>query len=95
MRRSGRTGPSNRVLVVSVPSKAGSPQTVLYTGPSGAPSNAANNLDLFTDPSGRWPLLWPAGALSAQNNESAGWISDGSLHPLPGVAQIFPQGVAW
>jgi hypothetical protein len=91
------TGPQTRVKVVSVPTKAGSPATVLYTGPSGAPSSAASNTDLVTDASGNWPLLWPAGALSPRNDEfvRAGWIDDGHLHPLPGVAQVFPQGVAW
>ena len=28
---------------------------------------AANNTDLFTDSSGQWPLLWPAGSLSARD----------------------------
>ena len=90
------TGQQTRVQVVSVPTKAGSPATVLYAGPRGAPSTA-DNTDLFTDSSGNWPLLWPAGSLSARNQEfvSAGWISGGRLHPLPGVAQIFPQGIAW
>ena len=85
------------MLVVSVPAKPGSPATVLYTGPNGAPSTAANNTNLFTDSSGQWPLLWPAGSVSARNQAfaSAGWISGGRLHPLPGVAQIFPQGIAW
>jgi hypothetical protein len=91
------TGQRTRVLVVSVPTRAGSPRTVLYAGPSGAPSNAADNTDLFTDSSGKWPLLWPGGALSPRNSEfvPAGWLSGGHLHPLPGVGQVFPQGVAW
>jgi hypothetical protein len=91
------TGQHARVLVVSVPTRAGSPRTVLYAGPSGAPSNAAENTDLFTDSSGQWPLLWPGGALSPRDSAfvPAGWISGGRLHPLPGVGQVFPQGVAW
>ena len=90
-------GQRTRVLVVSVPTRAGSPRTVLYAGPSGAPSNAANNADLFTDSSGQWPLLWPGGALSPRDSAfvPAGWISGGRLHPLPGVGQVFPQGVTW
>ncbi len=90
-------GQRTRVLVVSVPTRAGSPRTVLYAGPSGAPSNAANNADLFTDSSGKWPLLWPGGALGPRNSAfvPAGWISGGRVHPLPGVGRIFPQGVAW
>jgi len=91
------TGQRTRLLVVSVPTRAGGPRTVLYAGPRGAPGNAAENTDLFTDSSGQWPLLWPAGSLSARNSEfaPAGWISGGRLHSLPGVARIFPQGVAW
>jgi hypothetical protein len=91
------TGQRTRVLVVSAPTRAGSPRTVLYAGPSGAPSNAADNTELFTDSSGKWPLLWPGGALSPRNSAfvPAGWISGGRLHPLPGVGQVFPQGVAW
>ena len=90
------TGQQSRLQVVSVPAKAGSPATVLYAGPRGAPSTAYNT-DLFTDSSGNWPLLWPGGSLSARNQEfvPAGWISGGRLHPLPGVGQIFPQGIAW
>jgi hypothetical protein len=89
-------GQRTRLLVVSVPTRAGSPRTVLYAGPSGAPSTA-DNTDLFTDSSGQWPLLWPAGPLSLRNQAfvPAGWISGGRLHPLPGVGRIFPQGVAW
>jgi hypothetical protein len=90
------TGQRARMVVVSVPTRAGSPRAVLYAGPSGAPSIAANNTDLFTDSSGRWPLLWPAGVSPrSQAFVPAGWISGGRLHPLPRVAQIFPQGVAW
>jgi hypothetical protein len=91
------TGSQTRVQVVSVPTKAGRPATVLYTGPRGAPANAADNTDLFTDASGSWPLLWPSGSLSAQTQEfsPAGWVGDGQLHPLTGLAQIFPQGIAW
>jgi hypothetical protein len=91
------TGQHSRVLVVRVLSKAGSPRTVLYAGPSGAPADAASNTDLFTDSSGTWPLVWPGGGLSPRNQAfaPAGWISGGRLHPLPGIAQIFPQGVAW
>ena len=87
-----RSAEVSRLFVVPAARRHGVASALLETAMRSA---VANNLDLFTDPSGRWPLLWPAGALSAQNNESAGWISDGSLHPLPGVAQIFPQGVAW
>jgi hypothetical protein len=91
------TGQRTRMLVVSVPTRAGSPRTVLYAGPSGAPSNAADNTDLFTDSSGQWPLLWPAGGLSPRNQAfvPAGWISGGRLHPLPGVGRVSPQGVTW
>ena len=91
------SGQRARVLVVGVPTRAGGPRTVLYAGPGGAPSTAANNTDLFTDSSGQWPLLWPAGALGPRDQAfaPAGWISGGRLHPLPGVAHIFPQGVAW
>jgi hypothetical protein len=91
------TGQRTRVLVVSAPTRAGSPRTVLYAGPGGAPSNAADNTDLFTDSSGQWPLLWPGGALGPLNSAfvPAGWISGGRLHPLPGVGRVFPQGVAW
>jgi hypothetical protein len=90
------TGQQARMLVVSVPSRAGSPRAVLYAGPSGAPSIAVNNTDLFTDSSGQWPLLWPAGASPrSQPFVPAGWISGGRVHPLPGVGRVFPQGVAW
>jgi hypothetical protein len=92
------SGQHARLLVVRVPTKAGSPRTVLYAGPSGAPANAADNEDLFSDSSGTWPLLWPGGGGLIPRNQAldpAGWISGGRLHPLPGIAQIFPQGVAW
>ena len=91
------SGQQIHVLIISVPAKPGSRPTVLYSEPNGAPDSAANNTDLFTDSSGQWPLLWPAGSLSARDQAfvPAGWISGGRLHPLPGLAQIFPQGIAW
>jgi hypothetical protein len=36
-------------------------------------------------------LLWPAQSRAM----TAGWISGGELHPLPGVGQVNPQGIAW
>jgi hypothetical protein len=91
------TGKQTRVQVVSVPTKAGSRVTVLYAGPTGAPSNAAENTELITDASGTWSLLWPSGSLSGPNQEysPAGWVGNGQLHPLTGLARIFPQGIAW
>jgi Sigma-70 region 2 len=50
---------------------------------------------LFADPSGQWVLLWPAMVSSDPRHSTAGWISGGRLHPLPGVAEVFPQGIAW
>jgi hypothetical protein len=70
--------------VVRIPSTAGHHQSVLYDGPLQYPV-------LFTDPSGQWVLLWPAQSRS----RTAGWISGGRLHPLPGVGEVNPQGIAW
>jgi len=80
------------VLVVSIPRAAGRPRTVLYSGLSKA--IGAGSTALFADPSGQWVLLWPATGIPGPQH-AAGWISGGRLHPLPGVAQVFPQGIAW
>ncbi len=92
-------GQQTRMLVVRVQSPAGSPRTVLYSQLIDAPKRiGVNNTALFADPSGQWALLWPAGSISSpqyQDFAPAGWISGGLLHPLPGVAQVFPQGLAW
>jgi hypothetical protein len=84
------------VAVVSIPS-AGGPRTVLF---SGDPYDTGN-IDLFADPSGQWLLLWPTSAVGTPStgpalpNSPSGWISGGRLHPLPGIAQVYPQGIAW
>jgi len=80
--QSTTTGKLHGTLVVRIPSTAGHHQAVLYDGP-------LQNPGLFTDPSGQWVLLWPAQSMTA------GWISGGRLHPLPGVGQVNPQGIAW
>jgi hypothetical protein len=77
-----------RVLVVSIPLTAGRPQTVLYSALN------VGSTGLFADPSGQWVLLWPGTGMSRAQH-TAGWISGGRLHPLPGVADVFPQGIAW
>jgi hypothetical protein len=88
-----------RMLVVSIPSAAGSPPTVLYSGLSDTPEAiSADGTGLFADPSGQWVLLWPTMGVSLRHHQAvfaAGWISDGTLHPLPGVGDVFPQGIAW
>ena len=86
-----------RVLVVSIPLAAGRPQTVLYSELSDSPkARTVDSTGLFADPSGRWVLLWPTGGMGMPGaQQAAGWISGGRLHPLPGVAQVFPQGIAW
>lgn len=92
------TGQQSRVLVVRVPAAAGSPRTVLYSQPSIAPANrSANDTDLFADASGEWLLLWPAGSSNPKIglNPPAGYLSGGHLHPLSGLARIFPQGITW
>jgi hypothetical protein len=83
-----------RVLVLSIPLAAGSPRTVLYSELSDRPISVGNT-GLFADPSGQWVLLWPAMVSSSPRHSTAGWISGGRLHPLPGVAEVFPQGIAW
>lgn len=83
-----------RVLVLSIPLAAGSPRTVLYSELSDRPISVGNT-GLFADPSGQWVLLWPAMVFSSPRHSTAGWISGGRLHPLPGVAEVFPQGIAW
>jgi hypothetical protein len=51
-------GQQTRVMVVSVPSAAGSPRTVLFSELSDAPESiSAGDVAPFTDPSGRWVLL--------------------------------------
>jgi hypothetical protein len=93
------TGQRTRVLVVSIPSPPGSPRTVLYSELIDAPlGRSVNDTALFADPSGQWALLWPTtGIPSPRYPQFAadGWISGGRLHSLPGVAQVFPQGIAW
>jgi hypothetical protein len=85
-----------RVSVVSIPSTGGS-RTVLFSGDL----YDTGHIDLFADPSGQWVLLWPTSAAGTPSTggplppSPAGWISGGRLHPLPGVAQVFPQGIAW
>ena len=89
-----RAGQQARVLIVSIPLAAGKPRTVLYSELSDRPKGtSAMGTGLYADPSGRWVLLWPTGAFSEVN--AVGWISGGRLHPLPGVAKVFPQGIAW
>jgi hypothetical protein len=89
-----KAGQQARVLVVSIPLAAGSPRTVLYSELSDRPkAMSAIGTGLYADPSGRWVLLWPTGIFSQAN--AVGWISGGRLHPLPGVAKVFPQGIAW
>jgi hypothetical protein len=89
-----KAGQQARVLVVSIPLAAGSPQTVLYSELSDRPrAVSASGTGLYADPSGRWVLLWPTGIFSQVN--AVGWISGGRLHPLPGIAKVFPQGIAW
>lgn len=84
------------VAVVSIPSARG-PRTLLF---SGDPYDTGN-IDLFADPSGQWLLLWPTSAVGTPEtgpplpNSPSGWISGGRLHPLPGIAQVYPQGIAW
>lgn len=82
--QSPAAGKPGRTLVVRIPSTAGRHQAVLYDGPLQYPG-------LFTDASGQWVLLWPA----QSRTMTAGWISGGQLHPLPGVGQVNPQGIAW
>ena len=85
-----------RVSVVSIPSGGGS-RTVLFSGDL----YDTGGIDLFADPSGQWVLLWPTSAVGTPEagpplpSSPAGWISGGRLHPLPGIAQVYPQGIAW
>lgn len=85
-----------RMSVVSIPSAGGS-RTVLFSGDL----YDTGSTDLFADPSGQWLLLWPTSAVGTPSSgpplppSAVGWISGGRLHPLPGVAQVFPQGIAW
>lgn len=80
--QSPAAGKPGRTLIVRIPSTAGRHREVLYGGPLQHPG-------LFTDASGQWVLLWPAQSMTA------GWISGGRLHPLPGVGPVNPQGIAW
>jgi hypothetical protein len=85
------------LLVVSISSVAGSPPTVLYSelGDAAKPL-ATGGAEMFADPSGQWVLLWPASSIGSLHQQAVGgWISGGRLHSLPGVAQVFPQGIAW
>ena len=85
-----------RVSVVSMRSTGGS-RTVLFSGDL----YLTGYIELFADPSGQWVLLWPTSAVGTHStggplpSPSAGWISGGRLHPLPGVTQVYPQGIAW
>ena len=92
-------GQRTRMLVVSVPSAAGGRRTVLYSKLIDLPSGTSvSDTAIFTDGSGRWVLLWlTTGVPSGRSSwfAVAGWISGGRLHPLPGIAQVSPQGIAW
>lgn len=92
-------GQRTRLLVVSIPAAAGSHRTVLYSQLIGTPKAiGVNDTALFADSSGQWPLLWSTTGISGAQSQDftpAGWISSGRLHPLTGVAQVAPQGIAW
>ena len=91
-------GQQTRVLVASIPLAAGKPQTVLYSELSDrSKASSVDSTGIFADPSGQWVLVWPTGAYSPPTHQAiaVGWISGGRLHPLPGVAKVFPQGIAW
>ena len=92
-------GQQTRLLVVNTPSAAGGRRTVLYSKLIDAPAGSGVNATaLFTDGSARWVLLWPTTSMPSGRSSgfaAAGWISGGRLHPLPGVAQVFPQGITW
>jgi hypothetical protein len=85
-----------RVSAVSIAPNGGS-RTVLFS----ADLYDTGGIDLFADPSGQWMLLWPTSAVGSPEtgpplpSSPAGWISGGRLHPLSGVAQVYPQGIAW
>jgi hypothetical protein len=88
-------GRQARLLVVSIPLAAGRPQSVLYSELTDIPKGiGGGSTGLVADPSEQWLLLWPSGGASGAQ-QVAGWISGGRLHPLPGVARVFPQGIAW
>ena len=80
----------SQALIVAIPAAARSPRTVLYREPVDTSLEA-----LYTDPSGQWLLLWPTTGSSPRLQLDAGWISDGRLHPLPGLGRVSPQGIAW
>lgn len=95
-------GQPTRVQVVRIPAAPapGSPQTVLYSELTDQSARmSAEGTGLYADSSGQWLLLWPTSIASTSQGQSvvakAGWISGGQLHPLPGVGQVFPEGVAW
>jgi hypothetical protein len=95
-----KTGQRPRLLVVSIPSATGSPRTVLYSQQSDTSGALGfGGTELLADSSGQWLLLWPTVGLSGPHGQRVaipvGWIAGGQLHPLPGVGQVFPQGVAW
>jgi hypothetical protein len=85
-----------RVSAVSIAPNGG-PRTVLFS----ADLYDTGAIDLFADSSGQWMLLWPTSAVGTPEtgpplpSSPAGWISGGRLHPLPGIAQVYPQGIAW
>lgn len=78
------------IRVVSIAPASGGRQSVLYRG-------TAVDSGLFADATGRWLLLWATSAPSQKDPQitASGWISDGQLHPLAGVGQVSPQGIAW
>ncbi len=91
-----RAGLKAHMSVVSFPSTGGS-RTVWFSGDL----YDTGHIDLFADPSGQRVLLWPTSAVGTLStggplpSSPAGWISGGRLQPLPGVAQVYPQGIAW
>jgi hypothetical protein len=90
----GRHG--SRLLVVLLPSAGGrTPAGVLYSVRSSIPA-ADGSTGMYADPSGRWVIVWPFNGNNAGwERIRAGWISGGTLHPLPGTTLVSPNAIAW
>lgn len=91
------TGKQQTLLrIVRIPLAAGRAPILLWSELSPTPGSY-DNTGIFTDSSGQWVIAWPladTGSPSWQQDR-AGWISGGKLHPLPGTTFLWPNMIAW
>lgn len=83
--------------VVLVQLGGGQRDRVLFSSPVTDSSQVLSEPAIFADPSGRYLIIWPLTDMSGQawTTVSAGWISGGTVHRLPGTSLVFSNAIAW